>query len=526
MEYQLIIIGFGVSGIATARYAEKNALNYIVLEKGDTFGGVWSKTEEYTNLQTHKMFYQFSELDHDNKTPDFPAKHHLLDYFNNYIEKYNLLKNVRFNEGVTKVKFSKEENRWSVETPNGQYTTEYLAICSGFFNNKRDIPEIPRDKYEKVNRKLVVGNGASATDYLKNIYNKGGMDNTQYDLIYRKDKYYCNFLTRNLPVSLTINPIYLKFFKEMPLPIFHHLFSIFFTFNKRVPDEKINYTNIIKNDFLYFLENNKKLNIFKKTIIIVDENKVIFSDGSSEYYDEIINNAGFTRGISFLEPPINDINLELGFNYALPKSTTSYPNLAFIGFAPSYNWIMVSEAQAKWFTECIKLNKFPNHNDITGFISNVNSTKNANQVFNDLTYSSLEFAKELGISNKKVDKILNIFSANNFYLICLISTMGLTLITLKNHPYLVTIIFILLISIYIKLVQTTKREKNIMIITGILFTIYGTLSESFVIKSTGVLTYSDTVKPDNRVINFPPFLPLVYFFWALIVTRINKTLDY
>ena len=82
MEYQLIIIGFGVSGIATARYADKNDLNYIVLEKGDTFGGVWSKTEEYTKLQTHKMFYQFSELDHDNKTPDFPAKHHLLDYFN------------------------------------------------------------------------------------------------------------------------------------------------------------------------------------------------------------------------------------------------------------------------------------------------------------------------------------------------------------------------------------------------------------------------------------------------------------
>ena len=42
MTYDLIIIGFGLSGIACARYAKKNNLKYLVLEKNSSFGGVWN----------------------------------------------------------------------------------------------------------------------------------------------------------------------------------------------------------------------------------------------------------------------------------------------------------------------------------------------------------------------------------------------------------------------------------------------------------------------------------------------------
>ena len=33
MEYDLLIIGFGISGIATSRWAQKNGLNYKVSKK-------------------------------------------------------------------------------------------------------------------------------------------------------------------------------------------------------------------------------------------------------------------------------------------------------------------------------------------------------------------------------------------------------------------------------------------------------------------------------------------------------------
>lgn len=522
MEYQLIIIGFGVSGIATARWAQKNNLNYIVLEKEESFGGVWFKTDDDTNLQTGKYFYQFSELDHKRETPDFPSRHHLLEYFNSYISKFNLNEKVEYNSPVDAVEYNRNLKAWEVSLKDKLYRTKYLAICSGFFCNKREVHEINENKEEKVHRNLVVGNGASATDYLEKIYKGGGFSDTQYDLIYKKDKYYANIVTRNLPVSLTINPIYLKFFKHLPLYIFHKLFHIFFTFNKRIPTEKINYTNIIKNDFIYFLERLGKLNIYKKTIDRVEGNQVFFSDNTSQFYDKIINKAGYTRDIKFLNPKIEDINKELGYNYCLPKNTYLYPDLAFIGFAPSYNWVMVSEAQAKWFTTQIKNKNFPLFKDRESFIESRNNMKNSNQDFNDLTYDSIDFAKDHNISNRNVDKILKIFSFSNLRLLLLVIITGVSLIVLKDYPKTFTVTLLIYLTLYTRTMKTKKRK--LAIITGIIFVLYGTLSESLVISKTGILKYSEHVKIGK--LNIPVFLPLVYLFWSFIVIQIYETINY
>ena len=528
MEYDLIIIGFGISGIATARWAQKNGLKYKVLEKNDTFGGVWANTWDYTSLQTDKIFYQFSELSYDKSIHSFPAKHQLLDYFNTYIEKFNLLYCVDFNINVENLHFNPDKKLWIIKTENADkvYSSKYVAVCSGFFHNKRELPTIKQsNQNDRFNRKLIVGNGASATDYLKHHYRKGAMNDTEYHLVYSKDKYYANFITRSLPAKLTINPIYLSFFKHLPLPIFHSLFKCFFTFNNRVPDEKINYTNIIKNDFIYFLESIGKLKLYKKKIEKVEDNLVTFSDNSTEKYDEIINMAGYKRNIPFLTPEVEDINTELGYNYCLPKSTEKFPQLAFIGFAPSYNWVMVSEAQAKWFTESIKNDNFPDRNTTQNFIKEKIKLRNSNQVFNDLTYESLEFARENGITNPEVEGIFRLFNINNVYLIILISLMGLTLIMLKDYPNLITTLFLIYLIIYIKVLDKTKGEKWRLFLTGLIFTLYGTITESIIIGKTGILNYISSVKPNISGVNFPLFLPLVYFFWACIVAQIYETIN-
>ena len=379
---------------------------------------------------------------------------------------------------------------------------------------------------DKFNRKLIVGNGASATDYLKHYYRKNALEDTEYHLVYSKDKYYANFITRSLPAKITINPIYLAFFKHLPLPIFHSLFQFFFTFNKRVPNEKINYTNIIKNDFIYFLEGIGKLKLYKKKIEKVDGNTVTFSDNSTEKYDEIINMAGYKRNIPFISPKIEDINTELGYNYCLPKSTEKYPQLAFIGFAPSYNWVMVSEAQAKWFTQSIKNDSFPDIKTTNDFIKEKTKLKNSNQVFNDLTYESLQFARENGITNQEVEGIFKLFNINNFYLTILIFFMGITLITLKDYPTIISLLFVIYLIIYINVLNKTNGEKWRLVLTGLIFTLYGTVTESIIIGKTGILNYISNVKPTNLGINFPLFLPLVYFFWACLVAQIYETINY
>ena len=54
MTYTLCIIGFGISGIATSKYAKENNINYIVLEKAASYGGVWRDNQFNSTLQTPK----------------------------------------------------------------------------------------------------------------------------------------------------------------------------------------------------------------------------------------------------------------------------------------------------------------------------------------------------------------------------------------------------------------------------------------------------------------------------------------
>ena len=104
--------------------------------------------------------------------------------------------------------------------------------------------------------------------------------------------------------------------------------------------------------------------------------------------------------------------------------------------------------------------------------------------------------------------------------------MGLTLIILKDYPNIITILFLIYLSTYIKVLNKTKNEKWRLVLTGLIFTLYGTVTESIIIGKTGILNYISSVKNTFTGLNFPLFLPLVYFFWACIVSQIYETINY
>ena len=98
--YDLCIIGFGVSGISCAKHASKQKLNFIVLEQQSELGGCWiNKAFSWTKLQTHKKYYKFPDLDIESHS-EYPNKTELINYFDKYVKKHNLLEYVRFNSKV------------------------------------------------------------------------------------------------------------------------------------------------------------------------------------------------------------------------------------------------------------------------------------------------------------------------------------------------------------------------------------------------------------------------------------------
>ena len=73
--YDLCIIGFGVSGICCAKWAEKYNLKYIVLEKESYLGGVWfTKAMDSTSIQSPKNFINFLISTCQNRTLFSPKK--------------------------------------------------------------------------------------------------------------------------------------------------------------------------------------------------------------------------------------------------------------------------------------------------------------------------------------------------------------------------------------------------------------------------------------------------------------------
>ena len=89
-KYDLVIIGLGISGISLAKEASKNNINYCVLEKNKTFGGVWINAHVNSSLQTHKDYYGYEDIKISETYSNYPNKKELLSYLNTVLDKYKI----------------------------------------------------------------------------------------------------------------------------------------------------------------------------------------------------------------------------------------------------------------------------------------------------------------------------------------------------------------------------------------------------------------------------------------------------
>jgi Predicted flavoprotein involved in K+ transport len=180
MIYDIIIIGFGISGISLAKESIKRNKKILIIEKNSSFGGIWFNCNNNTSLQTHKDYYEFNnEISMDSKFDSYPSKKEILIYLETIINKYQLDKHVKYNYIVNNIK--KKGNNYLI---NNKYEAKYIGICSGHNNIPIKIKEL--DSFRGIiihssnlknfdfsgikNKNIcVLGNGASACDVIKNI---------------------------------------------------------------------------------------------------------------------------------------------------------------------------------------------------------------------------------------------------------------------------------------------------------------------------------------------------------------------
>ncbi len=179
-NFDLIIIGGGPIGIACGLEAEKNKLNYLILEKGCLVNSLYHYPTNMTFFSTSEKL-ELDEIPFISNNPK-PRKAEALEYYRRISTSNHL--NIKLFEEVTAIQTS-EEKVHQISTTKGIYIAQNVIVATGFY----DIPNylnIPGENLPKVShyykdphfyatqKVVVVGASNSAVDAALEIYRKGG----------------------------------------------------------------------------------------------------------------------------------------------------------------------------------------------------------------------------------------------------------------------------------------------------------------------------------------------------------------
>lgn len=136
----VIIVGAGVTGIATAHYLQARGIRYVILEAEDDVGGTWLRNRWHgARVDSEVVRYAFSfKL-------EIPARElwdrsEVLDYLKRTLHATGIDRHIRLRTRVRSASFSTERNTWTVETDSGSHEARFLVNCNGYGANVPNVP--------------------------------------------------------------------------------------------------------------------------------------------------------------------------------------------------------------------------------------------------------------------------------------------------------------------------------------------------------------------------------------------------
>lgn len=177
-DVDIIIVGGGPMGIATAIEAKKENLTTLILEKGALVNSVFHFPKNMT-------FFSTSERLEIGDVPfmsikEKPTRDEALEYYRRVVNHWKL--NVHLYEGVNDIQ--KQNNTFYVNTDKTTYTAKHVVIATGFYStpNLLNIPgeSLPKvshyydEPHQYLHQKVaVIGAGNSACQVALELFHKG-----------------------------------------------------------------------------------------------------------------------------------------------------------------------------------------------------------------------------------------------------------------------------------------------------------------------------------------------------------------
>lgn len=360
-ETDVILIGAGPGGLATAKAMVDEGLEPIVLEASDAIGGQWHTSAPHSgvwagmNTNTSRATTVFSDLPHLDGTPLFPSALEIQAYLERYAETFDLNRRVQLESRVTDVERMPDGFCVRVVSRGERrtYHTPRVVVVSGRYNR----PELPaiegidafaghaihafefRDPAEFAGRKvLVLGNSISGLEIAAELAKDAS---TEVVSACRKPRYIIQKLKDDVPadwrwfnraahfVGRTLPP------EEASAGLREQVLALHGNpadFGGLAPSEDMMEAGLGQcQDYLPLVAKGRIR--CQSLPARIEGHKVTFADGTEEDFDAIIAGTGYPLHLPFLSEDLrtalraDDEDLDL-FEYTFAPAV---PNLAFVG---------------------------------------------------------------------------------------------------------------------------------------------------------------------------------------------------
>ncbi|XP_064999935.1 probable indole-3-pyruvate monooxygenase YUCCA10 [Musa acuminata AAA Group] len=147
MKTEVVIVGAGPSGLATAACLSVLSIPYVVLEREACSASLWKlRTYDRVKLHLAKRFCELPHMPIPRNAPTFVPKNQFIQYLDAYVERFNI--NPVYSTHVELASYDEASKTWRVMARNAltdqveEYRSRFLVVASGE-NTEGFIPDLP-----------------------------------------------------------------------------------------------------------------------------------------------------------------------------------------------------------------------------------------------------------------------------------------------------------------------------------------------------------------------------------------------